>query len=97
MESEYSSKEQAGSARYWKTSRGVEGAVKKCWEKTCEKTEGTWMLEEERKQGQKSITPTYWNPPPVQDAQVQWLLNPVSYIWDAEVQNDNVYIIITLL
>jgi len=41
--------------------------------------------------------PTLLKRPPVQDAQVQWLLNPVSYIWDAEVENDNVYIIITLL
>ena len=46
--------------------------------------------EEERKQGQKSITPSYWNAPPVQDAQVQWLLNPLPYIRDVEVQNDNV-------
>jgi len=66
MESEYSSKEQVGSARYWKTSRGQEGPVKKSKRKDCEKREGTWMLEveeeeeeEERKQGQKSITPSY--------------------------------------
>jgi hypothetical protein len=60
MESEYSSKDQASSARYWKTSQGEEGAVKKSKRKDCEKTEGTWMLEEEeRKQGQKSITQSY--------------------------------------
>jgi len=60
MESEYSSKEKVSSARYWKTSQEEEGSVKKSKRKDCEKTEGTWMLEEEeRKQRQKSITPSY--------------------------------------
>lgn len=47
-----------------------------------------------RRRREKAKTEKYYpillKCPPVQDAQMQWLLNPVPYIRDAEVQNDNV-------